>query len=82
MATTKTHFGLTDKALNNRTPMWAKNMFRITFALTTALGVYMAATNLISEAYKFEVLLGLKSLDGFMLVLSNMFGVETKKTEE
>lgn len=78
MAKRVTH-AFTAKALQNRTPTWAKNMFRITFALTTAFMVFMAGTNLFSEDVKYEVMLGLKALDGVVYTISKMFGVEVKE---
>jgi hypothetical protein len=68
----------TAKALQSRTPTWAKNMFRITFVVTTAFTIFMAGTNLFSEGVKYEVMLGLKALDGLIYGLSKMFGVEIK----
>lgn len=65
----------TKKALNSRTPLWAKNMFRITFVITSAVMIFIAGTQIIEESLKFELVLGLKTIDAFVLGLSKMFGV-------
>lgn len=65
----------TKKALNSRTPLWAKNMFRITFIITSAIMIFIAGTQLFEESLKFELVLGLKSIDALVLGLSKMFGV-------
>lgn len=77
--TKKVTHAFTTKALKSPTPTWAKNMFILTFALTSALAVFMAGTKIIPDDMKFEVLLGLKALDGFMFTLSKMFGVAVEK---
>jgi len=74
----KTYHAFSKKALTNRTPLWAKNMFRITFILTSAISVFVAGTQLISEDAKFEWMLALKSLDVIIYGLSKMFGVSVK----
>lgn len=74
----KTH-AFTAKALNTPTPTWAKNMFRITFVVTSALTLFMAGTNLIEESIKYELILGLKTLDALIYGLSKMFGVEREE---
>lgn len=76
--TRKTYHAFSKKALNYPTPTLAKNIFRITFCVTSALALFMAATQLIDENWKFEVLLGLKAIDGLVLGLSKMFGVEVE----
>jgi uncharacterized membrane protein len=70
----KTEF-LTKKALESRTPTWAKNAFRITFVVTSALTLFLAGTQIIEENVKFELMLALKSIDAFVLGVSKMFGV-------
>lgn len=70
---TKVTFGIP----TGPTPTWAKNMFRIAFALTTAAVAYIAATNLIEENIKYELTLLLKVVvDPLMYVLSKCFNVE------
>lgn len=78
MATTKTH-AFTAKALQSETPMWAKNMFRVTFVLTSAVTIFIAGTNLFSEEVKYELMLGLKALDAVIYGLSKMFGIEKEE---
>lgn len=75
MAKKITH-AFTAKALQNQTPPWANNMFRITFILTSALTIFLAGTNLFSESVKYETMLALKTLDAVIYGLSKMFGIE------
>ncbi|MEL1243521.1 hypothetical protein AAEO56_04545 [Flavobacterium sp. DGU11] len=75
----KTYHAFTKEAINSRTPTWAKNMFRITFILTSAITIFIAGTNLFSEEIKYECMLGLKALDAVIYGLSKMFGVEIKE---
>ena len=75
---TKTH-AFTAKAIMADTPKWAKNMFRITFFLTKAVVAFIAGTNLIDESVKYEISLGLQSLDVIVFGLSKMFGVEKEE---
>lgn len=77
--TKKTYHAFSREALNNRTPLWAKNMFRITFVITSAITIFIAGTNLISEDAKYEWMLALKSLDAIIYGLSKMFGVSVKE---
>lgn len=79
--TKKTYHAFTKRAILNRTPNWAKNMFRITFILTSAITIFIAGTNLFSEEIKYECMLGLKALDAIIYGLSKMFGVEIKEEE-
>lgn len=72
----KTNYAFTAKAISSETPRWAKNMFRVTILVTSAITIFMAGTNILEEPMKYEVLLGLKALDAFMFGLSKMFGVE------
>lgn len=74
-------YAFSAKALTSETPRWAKNTFRITFAITTALAFFMAGTQIVPEHIKFEVLLALKALDGLVYTLSKMFGVEPADLE-
>lgn len=77
MANTKTVI-----SFKKETPMWAKWMFRITFALTTALTAYIAATNLLPETVKYEVTLILKLLiDPLIYAISKGFGVDRKNED-
>lgn len=74
LSQTKSQFG----AFSSPSPMWAKIMFRSVAVLTTVLAFYVAATGLIPEQWKVEVLLGLKSLDMLTLGFSKLFGVVEK----
>lgn len=65
----------TGEALNAPTPLWATYVFRTVIILTTVLSAWVAATNLIDEGNKFEVILVLKGLDTLTWGLSRMFGV-------
>ncbi len=75
----KTYHAFTKKALISTTPLWARNMFRITFILTSAVTIFIAGTNLFSEGMKYELMLGFKALDAVIYGLSKMFGVEMKQ---
>lgn len=77
----KTYHAFSKEALTNRTPLWAKNMFRITFVVTSAITIFIAGTNLFEESIKYELMLGLKSLDAIIYGLSKMFGVSVKEEE-
>lgn len=77
----KTYHAFSKKALINTSPVWAKNMFRITFVLTSAMTIFIAGTNLFTENIKYELMLGLKTLDAIIYGLSKMFGVEIKQEE-
>jgi isochorismate hydrolase len=79
--TKKTYHAFSKKALNSDTPMWAKNMFRITFVFTSAITIFIAGTNLFTEDIKYECMLGLKALDAIIYGLSKMFGVSVKEEE-
>lgn len=76
--TKKTH-AFTVKAFESPTPAWAKNMFRITFILTSAITIFVAGSNMIEESLKYELMLGIKSLDAVVWGLSKMFGVSIEK---
>jgi len=75
----RTTHAFTKKALESPTPTWAKNMFRITFIVTSAATVFIAGTNLVPENIKYELMLALKSLDAIIYGLSKMFGVEREQ---
>ncbi|MGQ2984013.1 hypothetical protein [Flavobacterium sp.] len=74
-----THRAFSKKAFANTTPLWAKNMFRVTFVLTSAITIFIAGTNLFAEEIKYELMLGIKSLDAIIYGLSKMFGVEIQE---
>lgn len=77
--TKRINHAFTAKAVKSRTPTWAKNMFRITFILTSAATIFIAGTNLFAEEIKYELMLGIKSLDAIIYGFSKMFGVEIKE---
>lgn len=72
---TKVTFG----AITATTPAWAKWVFRITFVLTSVFTAWIAATNLVSESWKFETILILKVIDGIAFAFSKMFGITLDK---
>jgi hypothetical protein len=65
----------TKQALHSRTPQGAKNAFRITFVITSAITIFLVGTQVIDEHIKFELMLGLKSIDAVVLGFSKLFGV-------
>lgn len=74
----KTNFGLNQIA--EKTPEWAKWLFRITFLVTTALSVWIASTNLITPSVKYELTLILKVIvDPVVFGISKMFGINNNK---
>lgn len=77
----KINHAFTVKAISLQTPRWAKNMFRITLLVTSAVTIFIAGTNIIDESLKYEVVLGLKALDAFMFGLSKMFGFEYEENK-
>ncbi len=73
METTK--FGLSQ--IGNKTPLWAKWIFRTIFLLTTITISWLAATNILPEEQKYEWTLFLKVvIDPLAYGLSKMFGIE------
>lgn len=69
---TKSTFG----AFSAPNPMWATNMFRIAFLLTTVATGYLAATNLLTPESKYEVTLILKLvIDPLMFGISKLWGI-------
>ena len=63
-------------AFNAPSPTFAKNIFRIIFALTTAATAWLAATHLVDSATKYEVTLLLKLVvDPLAYVVSKGFGI-------
>lgn len=69
------------KSIVLETPRWAKVAFRIVFLLTTAFTLFIAGTTLIEENAKFELMLGVKSLDVLIYGVSKMFGIEKEEIE-
>lgn len=75
----KAKFGASQ--LTNTTPTWAKWIFRITLAITSAATIYLAATDLLPEKIKYEILLAMKALDALMYAFSKMFGIPPPEKE-
>lgn len=77
--TRKTH-AFSKKGLENRTPTWAKNMFRIVMYLNIAIAAWLASTNLFDTETKYEITLILNVVvTPLTHIISKMFGVETKE---
>lgn len=78
---TKTHY-LTAKAIKSKTPLWAKNVFRITLLLTSVATFVIAADTTIEPETAVRIGAYLKGLDLLIFGLSKMIGVEVKKEVE
>jgi hypothetical protein len=72
----ETTHAFTKKALSLKTPIWAKNVFRVTMLLTSALTIYVAGTALIIDFHKVEIMLVLKVIDALVFGLSKLIGIE------
>lgn len=76
----KQTFGLNQ--INKTTPSWAKWFFRIVFFLNKILAAYIAATNLIDPAAKYEITLFLTLvIDPLAFGFSKMFGITADEKE-
>lgn len=76
----KQSFGLNQ--INTTTPSWAKWFFRIVFFLNKILSAYIAATNLIEPAAKYEITLFLTLvIDPLAFGFSKMFGITVEEKE-
>lgn len=76
----KQTFGLNQ--VNSTTPLWAKWFFRIVFFLNKILAAYIAATNLIDPAAKYEITLFLTLvIDPLAFGFSKMFGITADEKE-
>lgn len=73
---TKTVFGLGQ--LNNQTPVWAKNVLKLTILVTSVAAIWINGTSLIDPAIKDELNQALGALDLLVLGVSRLFGVEAK----
>lgn len=71
---TKVVFG----AVKAPTPEWVKIVINVTTILTTALAIFIGATNLIGEANKYEAMLAIKAIDVLVVGIGKMFGVVEK----
>lgn len=72
--TTKFGFG----QLNNTTPVWVKNAFKLTVVVTSVATFWVGATSLVEEGAKVETMLAIKAIDLLVLGVSRLFGVEAK----
>lgn len=77
MKSRKVSFGI--EGLNNRTPLWAKNAFRITLLLTSVATFIIAGDAKIDAELAVQIGVYLKGLDLFVFGLSKMFGVEVEE---
>lgn len=73
---TRKTYAFSRKAIESRTPTWAKNMFRITLLLTSVATFIIAADTKIDPELALRIGVYLKGLDLFIFGLSKMFGVE------
>lgn len=71
---TKVVFG----AVKAPTPEWVKIVINITTILTTAIALFIAGTQIISEPNKYEAMLAIKALDVLVVGIGKMFGVVEK----
>lgn len=77
----KQTFGLNQ--VNSTTPLWAKWFFRIVFLFNKIIVAYIAATNLIDPAAKYEITLFLTLvIDPLAFGFSKMFGIEPEEHEK
>lgn len=70
----KTQF-LTGAAISGSTPKWLTYAFRTTLILTTAITIWVGATNLVPESSKFEIALILKAMDFVVWGIGRMTGI-------
>lgn len=75
VADTKVVFG----AVKAPTPEWVKILINITTILTTAVALFIAGTQIISEPNKYEAMLAIKALDVLVVGIGKMFGVVEKE---
>lgn len=73
------NFGLGQ--IGQETPLWAKNMFRVVFALTAVATFIIAGDPVISDEIKIRIAVYLKGLDMFMYALSKMFGIPKEEIQ-
>lgn len=81
MTVRKTHFA-TKKAFENRTPTWARNMFKITVGLTSVATFIIASDPHISAELAIRIGVYLKGFDLFMGILAETFGVTYEKINQ
>jgi len=63
-------------SFNLPSPVWATWVFRIVFLLTTAAGVWVAATGMIATQNKVEILLAMKVFDVLIWGIGRGLGVK------
>lgn len=73
---TTVKFGV--KQLANETPVWAKNVLKITIIVTSVLAFWVSSTKLFSSVQKEEIQSALGALDLLVLGLSRFVGVDAK----
>lgn len=71
MSDTKTVISLTKP-----TPQWATVLFRVIFVITSAVAIWVAATTLIPNGSKVEILLALKTADVAFWGFAKILGIE------
>ena len=69
-------------SFNKPTPTWATWVFRVVFFMTTGLSVWIAATNLIDDAGKVEIMTALKALDFVVWGIGKGLGVKKEDYEK
>jgi hypothetical protein len=69
-------------SFNKPTPMWATWVFRTVFCLTTAGAFWVAATQVVPEGWKVEVMLGMKTLDFVIWGIGRGLGIKKSDFEE
>lgn len=62
-------------SLNKPTPYWATIVFRVVLVLTSGIAIWVAATTLVSNGSKVEILLALKTLDFVAWGIGKLLGV-------
>lgn len=75
MENTKFGFG----QFENKTPLWAKNAFRITLLLTSIATFIIAGDAHINPETALRIGVYLKALDLFVFGISKMFGIEVEE---
>lgn len=66
-------------SLHRPTPLWATWVFRSVFNLSTGIAIFVAATKLIPDDNKFEIMLGIKAMDYIAWGFAKMLGVKKEE---
>ena len=77
MKTETTKFGFGQ--LENKTPIWAKNVFRVTLLITSVATFIIAGDNQIAPETAVRIGVYLKALDLVIFGLSKMVGIELEE---